>query len=116
MNKVIILFVIGILFLPEIAFGMTSTTTCNVFGAEAFADYIDQTIFFVDGPYYLAGTFFESGLPSTLNNMGLECVTETDPEVRYGDWLFVSIVLIFLLSFLTWGYFFSLSKTRHDSH
>lgn len=29
------------------------------------------------------------------------------------DWLFVSMVGIFLMSFVTWGYFFSPSKSRH---
>jgi len=41
------------------------------------------------------------------------CFTQKAPT-EYGDWLFTTAIVIFMLSFITWGYFASIFKKRKN--
>lgn len=59
---------------------------------------------------------FVSYLPRANINeyfSGLES-TSSSSSFLYGDWLLVNLVIIFILSFLMWGYLFSPFKPRYD--
>jgi len=70
---------------------------------------------------YLSSTDFNSfanassSSTSTINNYYSCGFTEDDPcigEIRYGDWLFMSLCILFCLSFLAWGYITSVFKKK----
>lgn len=43
-----------------------------------------------------------------------ECVVTatTTPHIQYSDWLYINSIIIFILSFLVWGYLWSTFKVK----
>lgn len=114
---------------------MIATTTCSYTKPVGiYTGNTDTTGFPPDPNQNFAGQFPISPLQShtlTDHDLGTNipfqygsstCVTissdsaTSSAEVLYGDFLFVSLVIIFLLSFTALGYFFSIFKPHNDSY
>lgn len=123
MNRVILAFVIGILFLPEIVFGMTSTTTCKVLNLNLdglnTAELLQSKDFTGTTDFGILGGDDLSAMVDVILGADYQCVTQSQNASNTpvyiqdsGNISFALAILIFLVSLMFVGFLFNSIKTK----